>query len=82
MFYTYLLRDKNGTFYIGYTKDLRRRVKEHFEGKTFTTKKMKDPRLVYYEAYNKEFSAKEREMKLKQFGSSYHGLIKRLNLGR
>jgi putative endonuclease len=81
MFYTYLLRSNKGTFYIGYTANLRRRLKEHLSKRTFTTKKMKDIKLVYYEAYNNELAAKVREKKLKQFGSSYHGLIKRLKIG-
>ncbi len=41
---------------------------------------MMNPKLIYYEAYGEENSAKLREKKLKQFGSSYHGLIKRLKL--
>jgi len=41
---------------------------------------MKKIKLIYYEAYLDEESAKTRERKLKQFGSLYKGLIKRLNL--
>jgi hypothetical protein len=41
---------------------------------------MKSTDLVYYEAYPTELAAKEREKKLKQFGSSYHGLVKRLKI--
>ncbi|MFN4213048.1 MAG: GIY-YIG nuclease family protein, partial [Microgenomates group bacterium] len=67
--------------YIGFTKDLRRRLKEHLNEKVYTTKRMRKPNLIYYEAYDKEELAKLREKKLKQFGSSYKRLIKRLNLG-
>ena len=79
MFYVYLLRDDKH-FYIGYTKDLRRRIKEHDAKKTYTTRRMNNPKLVYYEAYSTEDAAKTREKKLKQFGSSYKGLVKRLGL--
>ncbi|MDP3741400.1 MAG: GIY-YIG nuclease family protein [bacterium] len=80
MYYVYLLKNKNGQYYIGYTVDLRRRIKEHFVGKVATTKRLSVEKLLYYEAYANEAAAKERESKLKQFGSSYHGLIKRLRL--
>lgn len=79
MFYVYLLRDDKH-FYIGYTGDLRRRIKEHNAKQTLTTRRMNKPKLVYYEAYNNKEAAKTREKKLKQFGSSYKGLVKRLGL--
>lgn len=80
MYYVYLLRDNSGKFYIGYSANLKRRIREHNQKKTYTTKRMHDPKLIYYEAYLGEIEAKEREKKLKQYGSSYHGLIKRLKL--
>ncbi len=80
MFYVYLLKDLNDRLYIGYSSDLKRRIKEHKQGKSYTTRRMNEPVLIYYEAYSDEISAKTREKKLKQFGSSYKGLIKRLNL--
>ncbi len=80
MYYVYLLRDLNDKMYIGYSVDLKRRIQEHNHGKTITTKRMNHPKLIYYEAYSDQFSAIIREKKLKQFGSSYSGLLKRLNL--
>lgn len=80
MFYVYLLEDSQGKLYIGYSADLRRRMQEHNGKKVYTTKRMDEPKLVYYEAYLNEISAKTREQKLKQFGSSYRGLIKRIKL--
>jgi putative endonuclease len=80
MFYVYLLRDDRRKLYIGYSSDLRRRIREHNLKKVYTTRRMINPKLVYYEAYNNEEGAKLREQKLKQFGSSYKGLIKRINL--
>jgi putative endonuclease len=79
MFYVYLLRDEK-SFYIGYTSNLKRRIEEHTKGRTYTTRRMNEPKLVYYEAYNNEDAARIREKKLKQFGSSYKGLVKRLGL--
>ncbi|MGB4966121.1 MAG: GIY-YIG nuclease family protein [Microgenomates group bacterium] len=83
MHYVYLLKDSGGKTYIGYSSDLKRRIKEHESGKVYTTKRMVKPKLVYYEAYSTSDEAKIRERKLKQYGSSYQGLMKRLeyNLG-
>ena len=70
MYYVYLLRNKitNG-LYIGYTKDLRRRIKEHGA---------KNPKLLYYEAYAAEEDARTRERKLKQRGYVVRRLKERL----
>ena len=80
MYYIYLLLDKENKIYIGYSANLRRRISEHNRKNVYTTKRMDSPGLIYYEAYASEEAAKEREKKLKQFGSSYKGLIKRLKL--
>ncbi len=57
--------------YVGYTKDLKRRVYEH-------SKNIK-VELRYYEAYKNEESARIRERKLKQYGSAWRALKKRIN---
>lgn len=80
MYYVYLLEDSKGKLYVGYSADLKRRIREHNEKKTYTTKRLHSPKLIYYEAYQTETEAKRRERKLKQYGSSYHGLLKRLKL--
>ncbi len=78
MYYVYLLLDDYKKVYIGYSENLERRLKEHLDKKVYTTKRMTNPKLFYYEAYSDMLEAKEREKKLKQYGSSYHGLLKRL----
>lgn len=80
MFYVYLLTDTTGKIYIGYTSNLERRISEHQAGKVFTTKKMDQPVLFYFEAYKSRDLATQREKQLKQFGSSYVGLLKRIKL--
>ena len=80
MYYVYLLQDFQNKLYIGYSANLKRRIQEHLHEKVYTTKRMNNPKLIYYEAYENEIAAKTREKKLKQFGSSYQGLIKRLKL--
>lgn len=69
MFYVYLLKNqKVGTTYIGYTNDLKRRLKEHVA---------KTPELVYYEAFKSEKDARTRERRLKQ-GQTVRRLKERL----
>ena len=53
MWYTYVLESlKNGSLYIGYTDNLKRRFKEHNEGRGGAyTKKNGKWKLVFYEAY-------------------------------
>ena len=76
--YTYAFySEKLDKFYIGSTNNLKRRVKEHKYGKTHTTIRMKDWKLVYYEACLSKKDAQYRERQLKTgFGRGY--LRKRL----
>lgn len=66
MFYVYILRSKQDhDLYIGSTNDLRRRFKEHNEGKVYSTKLRIPFELIYYEAYKAEKDARTREHNLK-----------------
>ncbi len=70
MYYVYVIKNnKKGMIYIGYTDNLKRRLKEH---------KDKIPELMYYEAYRNELDAREREGKLKQRGQAVRHLKKRI----
>ena len=66
MFYTYLLQSlKSGRWYTGYTSDLRKRFKEHCEGKSTWTKYRGPFKIIYYEACVNEQDARSREKYLK-----------------
>lgn len=65
MFYVYVLRDGKGRLYIGYTKDLKERIKQHNSGKTWTTARMSDIELIFYEAFKSKLDAMRREKYLK-----------------
>ena len=80
MYYIYILHGENSKIYVGYSSDLKRRLREHLQRKVYTTCRLINPKLIYYEAYNSEEKAKDRERKLKKYGSSYHGLLKRIGL--
>ena len=73
MYYVYLLQslDNEDKNYIGYTKDLKRRLKEHNKFHKGYTGKEKW-RLVYYEAYLSKNDAVRRENSLKDGRSKYH----------
>ena len=71
MYYTYILKWKrNNKFYIGYTNNLERRIKQH-QRKEYLS-------LIYYEAYQFEKFARLREKKLKYYGSAWRALKKRI----
>jgi len=79
MFYVYILKSKkDNNLYIGSTNNLRRRIVEHKNGKVGNTKHRLPLDLIYYEAYEDETDAREREGNLKHSGSVYNGLIKRI----
>lgn len=80
MYYIYIIQDEFDKIYTGYSSNLKNRLRSHLLGTTTTTAKFVNPKLIYYEAYLSEKLARERETKLKQYGSSYTGLIKRLGL--
>lgn len=74
----YVLLLSNSQFYIGFTNDLKKRIKLHKDGKVFTTKKYLPIKLIYYECYLDEEDAKQREFMLKRFGSAYSHLKRRI----
>ncbi|MFH1036612.1 MAG: GIY-YIG nuclease family protein [Patescibacteria group bacterium] len=66
MFFTYILKSKmDGNLYIGYTPDLRERLKKHNLGLVSSTKIRKPFYIVYYEAYASKNDAIKREQNLK-----------------
>ncbi|MCK5416329.1 GIY-YIG nuclease family protein [Candidatus Parcubacteria bacterium] len=82
MYYVYLLKCKElGTkiFYIGCSSDLRKRIGQHKNNEVKTTKG-REPKLIYYEAFNNKYLAYEREKGLKSSGSVYNALLRRLKI--
>jgi len=79
VFYVYVLQAKKeaSKFYIGSTRDLKRRFKEHNEGRSTWTRGH-EWRLVYYEAYATASAARKREHVLKLDGRSRRALMQRI----
>ena len=62
MFYVYILQSlKDKKLYIGYSSDLKRRLKEHKTGGSKSTKSRLPFRLIYYEAHFSPKDARRRE---------------------
>jgi putative endonuclease len=61
-YYVYVLFSlKDKKLYIGYTKDLRRRIKQHQQGKTKSLKFRRPLKLIYYEAFTNRKDAINKE---------------------
>ncbi len=85
-FYVYLLRSKSHpcayrrgkSLYIGCTSDLQKRILEHKNGRSYSTKKMLPIELVYFEVFRLKKDAFEKEKHLKYYGSALRNLKNRL----
>ena len=79
MYYFHVLRIESNDrdFYTGYTGDLRRRLAQHNAGKQEATQG-RHGKVVYYEAYQSERVAREREHKIKKNGRMRTFLMDRI----
>lgn len=74
-FYVYVLESKKDKLrYIGYTENLKQRIKEHNRGYNFSIKFRRPFILIYFEACLNQEDAKQREKYLKStLGSRFLG---------
>lgn len=72
-FYTYVLRGKKDSeLYVGWSKNLEQRIKQHINGEVDAAKYRLPIELIYYEACKSEEAAIKREKALKSgFGRAY-----------
>ena len=79
MYYVYVLwTSAKRRFYIGWTGDLRRRIAEHNRGENTSTKYGRPWVVLYYEAYQSDSLAKQRERVLKKRGKVWQSLRARI----
>ena len=73
MYYVYVLQSsKDGNLYVGFTKDLKNRVKQHNGGWVDSTKSRIPLKLIYYEGCLNKEDALKREKYLKTtYGKRY-----------
>ncbi len=71
--YVYVLQSiKDNNFYVGYTIDINRRIKQHNDGKSFSTKSRRPFKLVYCEICLSDKDSTIREKYLKSaWGKRY-----------
>ena len=65
MFYVYILQLKDKSYYIGYSSDLKSRIKTHEEGSVESTKNLRPVKLIYYSAFSSQKKATDFEKYLK-----------------
>jgi len=73
MYYVYILQSlKDKGFYVGYSNDLRERLKLHNLGRITSTKSRRPFKLIYYDACLNQQDAIRREKYLKSsWGKKY-----------
>jgi putative endonuclease len=80
MYTVYVLMDKDGHLYKGMTNNIQRRLAEHKNGKTKTTARMLELKLVYREEFSCASEARKREIYFKT-AAGRRFLKKQLNKG-
>jgi len=64
--YVYVLQsERDGNFYVGYTKNMAKRTEEHNKGNVKSTKNRLPMKLVYWEGCLNQNDATQREKYLK-----------------
>ena len=77
MFFVYILENqRDHSWYIGYTSNLRRRLSQHHNHEVYTTRNGTWI-IIYYEAYQEKLDAAGREVFLKS-GAGWRFLKKQL----
>lgn len=69
MYYTYILKIKDQSYYIGSTQHVDSRLRRHQNGGSVYTKSRRPVQLVYQEEFNSRSEAVRRERQLKSWKS-------------
>lgn len=69
MYYTYILKTKDQSYYIGSTQHVDSRLRRHQNGGSVYTKSRRPVQLVYQEEFNSRSEAVRRERQLKSWKS-------------
>ncbi|OGE85907.1 MAG: hypothetical protein A3J48_01045 [Candidatus Doudnabacteria bacterium RIFCSPHIGHO2_02_FULL_46_11] len=64
--FVYILEDLSHRYYIGSCANVEKRLKRHLSGLVYTTRRMKEPKLVFHQHYQTMNEAKTIERKLKK----------------
>jgi len=70
-YYVYILLCKDGSFYTGYAKDVKRRVERHKKGQGARYTRMHEPeKILYVEEFDSRSEAMKREREIKSLSYS------------
>lgn len=77
-YYVYIIVCKDGSYYTGYAKDVKRRIERHRKGQGARYTRIHKPeKTVYVEKFNSRSEAMKREREIKQLShSKKHELAK------
>jgi putative endonuclease len=79
MYFVYFLRSEiDNSVYVGSTGNLEKRLKEHNAGKTRSTKSKRPLNLIYYEEFEIEIEARQREKQFKKSWSEKERVLRNL----
>ena len=65
----YILKSKNGSYYIGSTNDATERIAYHNSGKVISTKNGRPWKMIYVENFDTLSDARKREIQIKKWKS-------------
>jgi putative endonuclease len=78
MFYVYAIQSRHSDrIYIGHTKDFKKRLDEHNNGSTFSTKRDRPWDLIAFEEFQNRNDARLKEIQLKKSRGSRLSWLKR-----
>ncbi len=83
-FFLYLLlSERDRKTYLGSTNEIERRMKEHNNGKTPSTRYRRPLKLIYTEEFDTLIDARKREryLKTKKGRTELKGIFENLNIG-
>ena len=66
LYYVYIVKCKDGTLYTGYTNNIKRRLKEHNDGKSKYCRGRRPVKLKHLETFKTQISAMRRELEIKK----------------
>ena len=80
MYHVYILEsiEKKDKLYIGYTTNVKQRLKSHNEGRSTYTARYRPWSMVYVESFASRLDAQKREKRLKKFDNTWKQLLERI----
>jgi len=64
--FVYVLKLKNGKYYVGSTNNLQRRLDQHHQGKNLATKHLRPIELLWYKKFAEVSEARKMEYYIKK----------------